>query len=189
MSLTKITLCSRALLKIGVNAISSFEDGSAEAEIAENLYPGICDNLLSSYPWSFASAQVRLARLATSPIADFSYAYQLPTDFLRALSAGTGGAGRGVSYRLQEKRLHTDMEDVTLSYIFRPEPTEFPPYFTQALITHLAAEFCLPLTESASRGETFLRMGEKELQKARNIDSQQQTPQTISLDALVGVRY
>jgi hypothetical protein len=189
MSLTKIGLCSRALLKIGVNAISSFDDGSAEAEIAQNLFPGVCDTLLSSFPWSFATAQVRLARLTSSPIADFSYAYQLPTDFLRALSVGTGGSGRGVSYRIQEKRLHTDMEDVTLTYIFRPEPSEFPPYFTQALITHLSAEFCLPLTESASRGESFARIGEKELQKARNIDSQQQTPQVISLDGLVGVRY
>jgi len=189
MSLTKIGLCSRALLKIGVNAISSFEEGSAEAEIAQNLFPGVCDSLLSSYPWSFATAQVRLARLTATPIADFSYAYQLPNDFLRALSVGTGGVGRGVTFRIQEKRLHTDMENVTLSYIFRPEPSEFPPYFTQGLITHLSAEFCLPLTESASRGEAFLRMGEKEIQKARNIDSQQQTPQTIALDGLVGVRY
>lgn len=189
MSLTKIGLCSRALLKIGVNAISSFEEGSAEAEIAQNLYDGVCDSLLSSYPWSFATAQSRLTRLAAQPIADFTYAHQLPTDFLRALSVGTGGVGRGVTYRMQEKRLHSDMEDVTLTYIFRPDANELPPYFTQTLITHLSAEFCLPLTESASRGEAMLRIGEKQLQKARNIDSQQQTPQTISLDGLVGVRY
>ncbi|NVK19329.1 MAG: hypothetical protein HWE30_11585 [Methylocystaceae bacterium] len=189
MSLTKIGLCSRALLKIGANTISSFEDGSAEAEVAYNLYPGVCDSLLSSYPWSFATAQMRLPRLTAEPIADFAHAYQLPGDFLRALSVGTGGHSRGVSYRIQEKRLHTDVEEVVLTYIFRPEPTEFPPYFSQTLITHLAAEFCLPLTESASRGEAFLRVGEKELQKARNVDAQQQTPQTISLDGLVGVRY
>jgi len=189
MSLTKIGLCSRALLKIGANPISSFDDGSAEAEVAQNLYPGMCDSLLSSYPWSFATAQKRLPRLAASPVADFAYAYQLPTDFLRALSVGTGESGRGVTYRIQERRLHTDMDDVILTYIFRPASTEFPPYFSQALITHLASEFCLPLTESASRGEAMLRMGEKEIQKARNIDAQQQTPQTISLDGLVGVRY
>lgn len=50
MSLTKIGLCSRALLKIGARTISSFEDGSAEAEVAQNLYPGVRDALLSSYP-------------------------------------------------------------------------------------------------------------------------------------------
>ncbi|WP_419797625.1 MAG: hypothetical protein ACNI26_15190 [Terasakiella sp.] len=189
MSLTKIGLCSRALLKIGARTISSFEDGSAEAEVAQNLYPGVRDALLSSYPWSFATAQTRLARLTSRPIADFSYAYQLPVDFLRALSVGTGDLGRGASYRIQEKRLHCDMEDVVLTYIFRPEPTEFPPYFTQCLITHLAAEFCLPLTESASRGEALLRFGEKDLMKARNIDAQQQTPQQIDLNGLIGARY
>jgi hypothetical protein len=189
MSLTKIGLCSRALLKIGANTLSSFDDGSAEAEVAENLYPGVVDALLSSYPWSFATAQMRLPKLAVQPIADFAYAYQLPGDFLRALSVGTGGNSRGVSYRIQEKRLHTDMDGIVLTYIFRPEPTEFPPYFSQCLITHLAAEFCLPLTESASRGEAILRQGEKDLQKARTIDAQQQTPQTISLDGLLEVRH
>ncbi len=189
MSLTKIGMCSRALLKIGVQAISSFDDGSVEAEVAQNLYPGVCDHLLSSYPWSFATAQKRLARLSAQPIADFSYAYQLPSDFLRALSVGTGDQGRGVSYRIQEQRLHTDMEGVILTYIFRPDETAFPPYFSHCLITHLAAEFCLPLTESSSRGETLLRIGEKDLQKARNIDAQQQTPQSIVLDGLISARF
>lgn len=189
MSLSKIGLCSRALLKIGANTISSFEDGTAEAAVAHNLFPGVCDSLLSSYPWSFATAQVRLPRLTGEPLADFSYAYQLPVDFLRALSVGTGGRGRGITYRIQEKRLHCDLQEVVLTHIFRPEPTEFPPYFTQCLIIHLAAEFCLPLTESSSRAEALLRIGEKELMKARNIDAQQQTPQQIDLNGLVGVRY
>lgn len=189
MSLSKIALCARALMKIGTTAISSFDDGSAEAEIAANLYPGVRDGLLSAYPWSFATAQKRLARLSQQPIADFAYAYQLPTDFLRALSVGSGDRGRGVTYRIQEKRMHTDMDDVVLSYIFRPQEEDFPPYFTQVLIIHLAAEFCIPLTESASRGEAFMKMAEKELQRAKTIDAQQQTPQTIPMDTLINARY
>lgn len=188
MSLSRIALCSRALLKIGANTISSFDEGTAESEVAFNLFEGVYDHLLSLYPWSFATAQRRLARLSAQPVADFAYAYQLPSDFLRALSVGTGASGRGVTYRIQERRLHTDMDEVTLTYVFRPQTTELPSYFYQPLISHLAAEFCLPLTESASRGEAFLRMGEKELQKARNIDAQQQTPQHVELNTLIGVR-
>ena len=57
MSYTNIGICSNALLKIGAEGITSFEDGTAEAEIAYSLYPLIRDSLLSSYPWSFAKAQ------------------------------------------------------------------------------------------------------------------------------------
>ncbi|WP_417783546.1 hypothetical protein [Terasakiella pusilla] len=189
MSLTKIGLCSRALLKIGAHTISSFDEGTAEAEVSNNLFDGVCDALLSSYPWSFATAQMRLPRLMAQPIADFSYAYQLPGDFLRALSAGTGNVGRGVRYRIQEKRLHTDLDELVLSYIYRADPSDYPAYFSQCLISHLAAEFCVPLTESASRAEAFQRVAEKELQRARTIDAQQQTPQAIDLDGLINVRY
>ena len=90
MAYTDISICSNALLKIGAESITSFLDGTAEAEVAANLYPLIRDGLLASYPWSFAVGQKSLPRLAGVPLADYSYAYRLPNDFLRVLSAGSG---------------------------------------------------------------------------------------------------
>lgn len=81
MSYTDVSLCSKALLKIGAQTITSFEDGTAESEVAANLYPLTRDGLLASYPWSFAVAQKRLGRLDLTPVADFKRAYQLPADF------------------------------------------------------------------------------------------------------------
>jgi len=188
MSLSQIGLCSRALMKIGAQPISSFDDGTAEADIAQNLYPHVRDYLLSLYPWSFATAQQKLARLSTDVMTDYQYAYQLPLDFMRALSVGDRFKGQGGDYRIQENRLHTDQEEVILTYIFRPEARHFPPYFNQVLMTYLASEFCLPLTESATRSEAMLRLGEKQLQQARTLDAQQQTPRAVNLDMLVEVR-
>lgn len=153
MALSNIALCSRALLKLGARGIASFDEGTVEAEIAANLYPSTRDALLSSHPWSFATGQMALARLSAEPIADYAYAFQLPPNFLRALSAGQAGRGRGLEYRIAERRLHANVDDIVLSYIFRPGESEWPPFFDQVLITRLAAEFCLPLTESTSRGE------------------------------------
>ena len=145
MALSSIALCSRALLKLGASPISGFEEGTAESLIAGTLYASTRDALLSVYPWSFATAQRRLARLNATPTADYNYAYQLPGDFLRALSAGQSGRGRGITYRIAERRLHTNAEDAVLTYIFRPQESETPPYFDQVLIARLAAEFVLPL--------------------------------------------
>ena len=147
MALSNIGLSSRALLKLGADTIASCDEGTAEATIAANLYPSTRDALLSAHPWSFATAQATLALLAAEPVADFAYAFQLPADFLRALSAGPSGRGRELSYRIIERRLHTDTSDIILSYIFRPGESEFSPFFDQALIARLAAEFCIPLAE------------------------------------------
>ena len=188
MALSNIALSSRALLKLGADTIASFDEGTAEAEIAANLYPSTRDALLSAHPWSFATAQATLALLAAEPVADFAYAFQLPADFLRALSAGPSGRGRGLSYRIIERRLHTDTSDIILSYIFRPGESEFPPFFDQALIARLVAEFCIPLTESTSRAESLHKLAEAEFRRAKMIDSQQDTPGRIENFSLVEVR-
>lgn len=188
MAYTDISICSNALLKIGADSITSLQDGTAEAEVAANLYPMIRDGLLSSYPWSFAVGQKSLPRLADVPLVDYSYAFQLPNDFLRVLSAGSGKNGRGKEYRIIENRLHTNSPEINLSYIFRPHESLFPAYFCELLIARLAAEFCLPLTESTTRTE-YLQKAFTELEKrTRLTDAQQSTPSRFEDFTLVEAR-
>lgn len=188
MSLSALALCSRALLKIGAQPVASLEEGTAEAEVAANLYPGTRDALLAAHPWGFATGVVTLPRLVAVPVADYAHAFQLPADFIRVLSAGTGGRGRGVPYRLAENRLHADVQALALTYIFRPAESDFPPHFAVALVARLAAEFCIPLTESTSRAQLLGREAEQELRQARLIDSQQDTPRGIEDFPLITAR-
>ncbi len=188
MALSALALCSRALLKIGAQPIASLDEGTAEAEVAANLYPALRDALLSIHPWSFATAQASLPRLAARPVADFLNAFQLPAGFLRVLSAGGPGSGRGLTYRIVEDRLHCNAEQATLSYIFRPDESAFPPFFASALATRLAAEFCIPLTENTSRTQLLMTQAEAELRAARLADSQQSTPRAFEDFPLITVR-
>ena len=188
MALNDVALCSRALIRIGAAPITSFDDGTAESEIAGALFGPVRDALLSAYGWSFATGQIALSQLETDPIADYSFAFQLPNDFLRALSAGSNGRGRGLNYRISRGALHTDSESVILTYIFRPEEEEFPPYFDQALITRLAAEFAVPVTENTSRAEALYTLADREFQRARQIDAQQDTPGRIESFSLIDAR-
>ena len=188
MALSQIALCSRALLKLGGTTITSFDEGTAEAEIAANLFPSVRYALLSAHPWSFATAQQRLPVLAAEPVADFAKAFQLPANFLRALSAGGNSRGHGLEYRIAERRLHANTDDIVMTFIFRPAEIDFPPFFDQTLITRLAAEFCIPLTESTSRSEALYRLAEQEFQRAKTIDAQQETPGRIDDFSLVEVR-
>ncbi|MGE5545579.1 MAG: hypothetical protein ACM33T_01680 [Solirubrobacterales bacterium] len=188
MALSAIALCSRALLKVGAATIASFTEGTAESEVAANLYPTVRDALLSAHPWNFASGQATLPRLAAEPVADYAYAFQLPSDFLRALSAGVAGSGQGLAYRITEARLHCDCDEVVLTYVFRPDEAAFPPFFDQVLIARLAAEFCLPLTESTARAELLYRLAEDEFRRAKLIDAQQDVPAALTSFPLVEVR-
>lgn len=158
------------------------------ARVAGTLYASTRDALISSYPWSFATAQRRLAQLSAGPTADYEYAYQLPGDFLRALSAGQSGRGRGIEYRIAERRLHSDADEVILTYIFRSQESETPAYFDQVLIARLAAEFVLPLTESTSRSELLHNLAETEFRRGRLVDAQQDVPPRFEDFSLIEVR-
>lgn len=188
MALNDVALCSRALIRLGAAPITSFDDGTAESEIAGALFGPTRDALLSAYGWSFASGQAALTPLVTPPVADYSKAFALPNDFLRAISAGDGGRGRGLNFRIARGALHTDAEQVVLSYIFRPEEEEFPPYFDMALIARLSAEFCMPVTENTSRADALFRLADVEFARARQIDAQQDTPGRIENFSLIDVR-
>ncbi len=188
MALNDVALCSRALIRLGAAPISSFEDGTADSEIAAALFAPARDALLSAYGWSFATGQAALAELEDAPVADYARAFALPNDFLRALSAGSGGRGRGLSYRIARNSLQTDASEVMLTYIFRPEEEEFPPYFDAALIARLSAEFCIPLTENTSRAEALFRLAEIEFERARQIDAQQDSPGRLEDFSLIDAR-
>ncbi|MBR5130403.1 MAG: hypothetical protein IKV03_04180 [Alphaproteobacteria bacterium] len=188
MPFSSIDLCSRALTKIGTKSIASFNEKSAEASVAEQLYTSTVDGLLSAYPWRFATTQKELARLQKNPNGDYKYAYALPNDFLRAISAGPIGIGKGLDYRIQGNQLHTDSETVLLTYVFKPNETDFPPFFSQLVISFLATEFCLPLTESTNRTEHLRKMADKDFSMAKNIDSQQSIPTAFQDFSLIEVR-
>ncbi|HEY1097044.1 MAG TPA: hypothetical protein VGF14_07370 [Alphaproteobacteria bacterium] len=179
MALSDVAICSRALLKIGAHPIQSFYDDRIEAEIALALYQPTRDALLSAYPWRFATTQITLPRLLDAPQADFSYAFQLPNDFLRILSAGSNGQSDGLVYRIVRNTLQTDSEAVMLNYIFRPDEAEAPPFFEQVLIAQLAAEFCLPLTENSSRADTLYKIANQSFDRAKKIDAYQDTPKAL----------
>lgn len=188
MSYTNIDLCARALVQLGANSISSFDETSTEAKVATQLYQPTLENLLASYPWRFALKQKTLGQLQTKPITDYQYAYQLPNNCLRILSAGQSAKSSGLKYKIVGSCLYSDAPTVVLSYIEKPDESTFPPFFIKALITQLASEFCLPLTESTTRSDYMRKIADQELKQARLVDSQQSVNPCFQDFSLIEVR-
>jgi hypothetical protein len=188
MAPSSIELCSSALVKLGANPISSFTEGTAEARVATHLYEIVRDALLAVHPWSFATTKAELTALPTPPVTDFDHAFALPSDFIKALSAGDESWGRGLVYQIVAGELHTHANEVVLVYIRRPDEAIFPSYFVAALVNRLAAEFCLPLTENASRAELLHQLATNELRLAKLADSQQDSPSAVEDFTLIEAR-
>jgi hypothetical protein len=93
-----------------------------------------------------------------------------------------------LTYQIVTRELHSDAESVVLCYLFRPSEGDFPAYFAPALVTRLAAEFCLPLTENTSRADRFSRLAGDELKLAKLVDSQQDTPPRVEDFTLIRAR-
>ena len=156
---TKLSICSDALIMLGASPLSSFSDGTDEAQVADRLYDDVRDTLLMQYPYSWTLKKVQLAQLLDTPINEWKYKYQLPGDRLglpKAVFPTSAISERSVrDYEIYAGGLYTNLETVYIDYQYRPDPTDFPPYFVRLLKTALAAEFAEPITDQLTKADYY----------------------------------
>lgn len=196
-----VAICSDALLLIGAGTISSFDEGTDKATVAGNLYPGIRDGLLSSYPWRFATKKVQLARETAAPIGEWRYSFKLPPEKLqlRAIFDSPAVDAKPLRrYELFENQVYANAPELWADIIFNPGEARFPAYFVQLLKYVLAADFAMPLTDQASLAEYYDRKAYGlpsenriggQMGIARRLDAQQQPPQVIEDFSLIEARF
>ncbi|MFH1805358.1 MAG: hypothetical protein ABID63_10775 [Pseudomonadota bacterium] len=194
MALSDVALCARALVMIGAAPIASFAEETTEAEVAAMLYPAIRDGMLAGYPWRFAARGRWLARLGESgndADDEGDSLFALPGDFIRLLSlSGAGGDIARFEVRHQAVACPAGRAArVYLHYVGRLPEASFPAWFDLALIARLAAEFCLPLTESTSRADYLSKRADDQFRQARLADAQQSTPHAIRDFTLLEARF
>ncbi len=156
---TKLSICSDALIMLGASPLSSFSDGTDEAQVADRLYDDVRDTLIMQYPYSWTIQKTKIARLADTPINEWKYKYQLPGDMLgnpkAVFNTSSVGANSIRDFEIYSAGLFTNLEDVWIDYQYLPEPAEFPPYFVRLLKTALAAEFAEPITDQITKADYF----------------------------------
>lgn len=199
---TSLSICSDALIMLGAQPISSFTEGSDAAQACDRLYPDLRDSLLSRYPWSWSYQKVQLARLATAPIFEWDYAYQLPGDMLsgvRALfnTADTFGMPLRYGWEIYGDQVYTNEETVYIDYQSSVNESKMPYYFVHLLRHAMAGELGMVITDQISKADYFRSLafgtpGENGrgglFREAMNIDSRGQLPQVIEDYSLIDVR-
>lgn len=199
---TGVSICSDALILLGAKPISSFNDGTDEANTCDRLYSDVRDTVLSLYPWSFAYKKVKLARLVTTPNSEWKYEYQMPGDRLgnpRALFETSSLYARPVKeWDIQGDKILTNYEEVYVDYPYQTPEYAMPKYFVQLLKYYMAWHLALPITEQESKSAYWQGVavgGPAEngrggfFRQASNVDGQGQPPQVIEDYALIAARF
>ena len=168
---SKLGLISQSYVILGEAPLSDLEDGTRPALIASNLYDTIYESALSIEQWHFASIESELSRITGETNNKYAYAFQLPSDYLSVITVNDGRGSN--NFDIYGDKLYADAEEISLLYISKVDEALLPPWFAQYVIYSLAKGFSIPLTDSTSRLEGFIKLERDALAEARYINSTQ----------------
>lgn len=170
----KIDIINSGLLMVGANIITSLDDETKEAVVANRFYGTTYRSLLQQSKWRFSLDQTQLAQLQQTPKYGFDHAYQLPSDNLRVISVKGSP-----DYEIYGDFLYTDEDEVYITYQFEPAEDDLPDYFIRALEYKLAEVFAVPLLDDLDKVSTYNSLASDEVVRARNIDAQSQPTNAV----------
>lgn len=141
MITSETDICNLALGHLGEAPITSLNEDSVAGRACNLHYSTTRDAILRAHRWNFAQARVTLSRLADAPAFGWSYQYELPADFLRALEFNDTEVGDVVSeqYVIEGRRILADAATVNLVYTKRVVNVAlFDALFVEAFANKLA---------------------------------------------------
>lgn len=184
-----IDICSRALILIGADPITSFDDGNTEALVAVNMYEDVARASLVNSRWRFATNQAVLNLLSATPTGRYDRAYQLPSDMLMLHAVTVNGLA--IDYQVYGNKVYsdTDAADVVVAdYTFRALEQNWPSYFTLAVEYALAVVFATSIARDATLAQIMQGQATNAMAKARSLDSQQQTSRKLVTSRFIAER-
>lgn len=171
--LTKIDLCSMALLKLGEGPIQSLTDDSATSQLSRTLFDPVIDALIASHPWRFACKSFDLTRTTDGD-------FQIPAECIRVLKCNG---------QIMGNKIIAPSETLSVVATVRVPVELFPSYFVSVAATKLAMEFCIPLSGNQSVFKMLAALYESELQAAKFVDSTTSVTHDIDNFSLINARF
>jgi hypothetical protein len=170
---------------LGDQAITSLDDDSNRARSCKRLFPVCRDEMLVDLVPGFAVKRVALALLATAPVFDFTYRFQLPTDCLEVLETNEPCE----MWRREASTIVSYNSTCSIKYVARITDTSmFSPSFTRVLAAYLQARLAFPITKSASMTEQSWKLFEREKENASAIEGQEGAQVSMAPTTLTDVR-
>ena len=181
-----VAVCSRALILVGAEPITSFDDGNNEALIASNMYEDVARSSLLNTRWRFSTNQAVLNRLSDAPTGRFDAAYQLPSGWLMTHVVTVNDSP--IEYQTYGDKLFCNeaaSSELVLDFTYRADEQGWPSYFTIAVEYELASVFAVSLARDQSLAQLMSQQAATSMMRARNLDAQQQTTRKLSTSRFI----
>lgn len=192
---SQVDIANLAFVALGANRITSFDDGSKNANTVKAIYDQTRDAELRRHLWNFAMTRDSLAALSDEPEFGFDLMYQLPSDCLRLVQVGeyfhvvanlSDALDRSEQpYQLEGRRILTDLAaPLSIRYIAQvTDTTQYDALFVQALGKRLALEMCEALTQSTTKKETIQQDYADIINEAKRTDAIENPPENLPDDS------
>ena len=175
-----VDICARALILIGAEPITSFDDGTTEALVSVNLYEDVARASLVNARWRFTTNQAVLYRLTDEPTGRYDNAYQQATGTLMVHAITVND--NPIEYQIYGDKIYanTSTSDVLIAdFTYRANEQDWPSYFTIAVEYALATLFATSIARDSGLAALMQDAATKAMAKARSLDAQQQTTRKL----------
>jgi hypothetical protein len=157
MPTTILTVCNRALSKIGAPRITALSEDTPSALAVGACFPSLPDWVLRAYRWRFALKRVLLAEADAVPAFGYGWSFTLPADCLT-----TAPEDDAADWTVEGRSLLTNQTPpLRLRYIAQmPDASQWDPAFAEVLACRIALELQPEL--APLRSEAFLQAAYKQ---------------------------
>lgn len=187
MAISELGICNSALIKLGVETISSLLSNNRQAKIMNEQYSKLRDALQYDHPWNFAMRWHSLTSGSTlhdNP--EYTYRHALPAGVLRVWECEY----EDEDYEVLEGYIYSESGSLKIKCIMQiTDPTKFSPAFAEALACKLAHDNCFALTQSTGMKDRLEAEMERYLPRVRSADAQENKAKNLHQDIFLNSRY
>lgn len=162
MASSKYDVCSQSLGLLREGGITSFSDGTNSSDICGLFYDDWVRDVLTRYPWSFATKKRALNQDSTAPVNEYQYSHILPAECLKlwaVFDSDEVNARTLTEYDVQQvgnsRRIYSNFENLWVDYTVYVPESSWPAYFVHFAIHALAALIAQPVTDQTDLAESM----------------------------------
>jgi len=187
-----VDIANNALNILGASTISSLTEDTKNARICNQRFENVRNRVFRGHPWNCLIKRVQLAQNSTAPVIEYTYAYALPSDFLRVLKIHNGttdSVASDMPYKVEGKNIITDEATVYLVYVSKDtDPNNYDSYLYEVLAYQLAADMAYGITNNATLAKNLLVDADEKLRESRFVDVTENSTDTVEANEFTDAR-
>lgn len=172
MAVSQISICNSALVKVGADRISSISQNVKRAELLNAIWDEVLDSVQRARKWNFCRYRTTLAPTGTEPDHGYSYAYDLPSDYLGHPET----LDDGVTFEIEGTQILTDESELEIIYNRRnTDPSSWDSLFAESMAYKLASQIAFALSGNRNLANDLEIKYQKSLGEAASINGMEDT--------------